>query len=216
MSDFSTRRVMMVDTQVRPSDVTKYPIIAAMLSVPREDFLPQAQREAAYAGLNIEFTPGRVVLEPRTFAKLLDFLNIAPGDHVLDVGAGYGYGAAILAEMGATVVALESDVSAAASATSRLAGQGDKVSVVTGPLHGGAAATAPYDVILIEGGVEDLPPALVAQLAEGGRIGAVFMNGALGTVRIGLKSDGVVNWRFAFNATAPVMPGFAATQEFVL
>ena len=118
--------------------------------------------------------------------------------------------------MGATVVALEADASAAASATSRLAGQADKVTVVTAPLHAGAAAKAPYDVVLIEGGVEDVPPALVAQLAEGGRIGAVFMKGALGTVRIGLKSDGAVNWRFAFNATAPVMPGFAATQEFVL
>ncbi len=216
MSDFSTRRVMMVDTQVRPSDVTKFPIIAAMLSVPRENYVPPAQREAAYVGLNIDFAPGRVVLEPRTLAKLLDFLDILPGDRVLDVGAGFGYGAAVLSEMGATVVALEADATAAAAAHSRLANGSETVTVVTGPLHEGAATEAPFDVILIEGGVEEVPSALAAQLVEGGRIGAVFMEGALGIVRTGLKRDGVINWRFAFNATAPVLPGFAAVRTFML
>ena len=217
MSDFSTRRVMMVDTQVRPSDVTKFPIIAAMLSVPREDYVPAAQREAAYIGLNIEYAAGRVVLEPRTLSKLLDFLDIAPNDHVLDVGAGFGYAAAVLAEMQASVVAVEADAGAAASASAHLAAAGlDGVKFISGPLHDGAPAEAPFDVILIEGGVEEVPAALVGQLKNGGRIGAIFMQGALGTVRIGLKRDGVVNWRFAFNATAPVLPGFAAARKFML
>jgi protein-L-isoaspartate(D-aspartate) O-methyltransferase len=214
MSDFSTRREMMVDTQVRPSDVTKFPIIAAMLTVPREDFVPAAQREAAYVGLNIDLGGGRVVLEPRTLAKLLDFLDIAPGDKVLDVGTGLGYGAAVLAEMGASVVALEADAGAARSA---LAAAGyDAVTVVAGPLADGAASGAPYDTVLIEGGVEQVPAALVAQVRDGGHIGAIFMQGALGTVRIGRKEAGAVTWRFAFNATAPVLPGFAAAREFVL
>lgn len=217
MSDFSTCRVMMVDTQVRPSDVTKFPIIAAMLTVKRENFVPEGQREAAYVGLNIELGAGRVVLEPRTLAKMLDFLDIVPGDRVLDVAAGLGYGAAVLAEMGAEVVAVESDADAAASARSRLAAAGHQtVRVVAGPLAGGAAAEAPFDAILIEGGVEQVPAALMAQLKQGGRIGAVFMEGALGTVRIGRKEAGAVTWRFAFNATAPVLQGFAATREFVL
>jgi protein-L-isoaspartate(D-aspartate) O-methyltransferase len=210
MSDFASRRVMMVDTQVRPSDVTKVPIIAAMLQVPREDFVPQDQREAAYVGLNIPFAPGRVVLEPRTLAKMLDALDIVPGDHVLDLGAALGYGAALLASMGASVVALEED---ATEAEARLAGQAD---VRSGALAQGAAGAGPYDVILVEGGVEQLPEAVLAQLKDGGRIAAIFMQGALGTVKIGLKRDGQVTWRFAFNATAPVLPGFTAAREFVL
>lgn len=214
MSDFASRRVMMVDTQVRPSDVTKFPIIAAMLHVPREEFVPDSQREAAYVGLNIDLGAGRVVLEPRTLAKMLDYLDLTPGDRVLDVATGLGYGAALLAEMGAEVTALESEPELAAAARGRLAGAG--VSVVTGPLAAGAANAAPFQVILIEGGVEEVPAALLAQLAEGGRIAAIFMQDALGTVRVGLKRDGAVTWRFAFNAAAPVLPGFAAAREFVL
>lgn len=217
MSDFATRRVMMVDTQVRPSDVTKFPIIAAMLTVQRENFVPQEQREAAYAGLNIDLGAGRVVLEPRTLAKLLDYLDILPGDRVLDVGAGLGYAAAVLAEMGAEVVALEPGAEAATAARATLAAAGHAaVTVVTGTLAEGWAPGAPYDAVLIEGGVEQVPAALVAHLREGGRIGAVFMQGALGTVRIGRIEGGAVTWRFAFNATAPVLPGFAAVREFVL
>ena len=218
MSDFSTRRVMMVDTQVRPSDVTKFPIIAAMLSVPREAFVPEVLRDVAYVGGNIDLGAGRVVLEPRTLAKMLDYLDITPDDHVLDVGVGLGYGAAVLADMGAKVTGLEADAATAAQAALRLTETGCAagVKIVTGALAGGAAVEGPYDVILIEGGVETVPKGLTAQLKEGGRIAAIFMQGALGTVRIGVMRDGVVTWRFAFNAAAPIMPGFAAAREFVL
>ena len=95
MQDFATRRTMMVDTQVRPNDVTKFPIIEAMLHVPREEFVPPARREAAYIGENVEIAPGRVLMEPRNFAKLLDFLDIQPSDLVLDIGCGLGYSAAV-------------------------------------------------------------------------------------------------------------------------
>jgi protein-L-isoaspartate(D-aspartate) O-methyltransferase len=218
MSVFSTRRVTMVDTQVRPSDVTKFPIIAAMLSVPREDFVPDACRETAYIGLNIDLgadgQPGRVVLEPRTLAKMLDALEISPDDRVLEIGTGLGYGAAVLAHMGASVVAVEAD---GGPAQARLAEAGfGAVKVVSATLAAGAEADGPFDVILIEGGVEEVPPALTAQLAEGGRIAAIFMQGALGTARLGRKQDGVINWRFSFNAAAPVLPGFARAAEFVL
>lgn len=212
MSDFASRREMMVDTQVRPSDVTKFPIIAAMLHVPREDFVPESQREAAYVGLNIDFAPGRVVLEPRTLAKMLDQLDVAPGERVLDLASGPGYGAALLAQMGAEVVALEEDAAAAATARGKLA----HVTVVEGSLAAGAPGQGPFDVILIEGGVEVVPAGILSQLNEGGRIAALFMQGALGVVKTGLKTDGVVTWRFAFNASAPVLPGFAAVREFTL
>ena len=91
MTDFAARRIMMVDTQVRPNDVTKFPIIEAMLAIPREQFVPASAREAAYVGGNIDLGLGRVMLEPRTLSKLLDALDVQPTDHVLVVGAGLGY-----------------------------------------------------------------------------------------------------------------------------
>lgn len=212
MSDFQTRRVTMVDTQVRPQDVTKFPIIAAMLAVPREDFVPQAAREAAYVGGNISLAPRRVVLEARSLAKLLDALDVVPGEKVLCLGAGYGYAAAVLAEMGADVVAVEEDAAMAAAATQSLQGQ---AKVVNAALNQGAAAHGPYDVVLLEGGAEAFPAALEAQVKEGGRLAAIFMEGALGVARIGHKHDGKVTWRFSFNATAPVVPGFEAARGFV-
>ena len=216
MQDYAARRTMMVDTQVRPNDVTKYPIIEAMLNVPREAFVPDARREAAYVGEDVEIAPGRVLLEPRNFAKMLEVLDIQPGDLVLDVGAGLGYSAAVIARMAEAVVAIEED-GLAQQAEATLAAMGaDNVAVVTGALTDGAPKHGPYDAILIEGGVGQVPEALLAQLKEGGRVVAIFMDGALGTTRLGHKIDGVVAWRYAFNAAAPVLPGFAATQEFVL
>ena len=211
MSDFSSRRVTMVDTQVRPQDVTKFPIIAAMLSVPREIYVPEGQREAAYVGRNIDLAPRRVLLEARSLAKLLDALNVEPGQKVLDLGAGLGYSAAVLAEMGAEVVAVEEDATMAKAAAGNLGGS---VKVVNAAPAAGSASDGPFDVILLEGGAEVFPAALEAQLKEGGQIGAIFMEGALGVARIGHKLDGKVSWRFAFNATAPVMPGFEAPRGF--
>lgn len=211
MSDFSSRRVTMVDTQVRPQDVTKFPIIAAMLSVPREIYVPEGQREAAYVGRNIDLAPRRVLLEARSLAKLLDALNVEPGQKVLDLGAGLGYSAAVLAEMGAEVVAVEEDAAMAKAAAGNLGGS---VKVVNAAPAVGSASDGPFDVILLEGGAEVFPAALEAQLKEGGQIGAIFMEGALGVARIGHKLDGKVSWRFAFNATAPVMPGFEAPRGF--
>lgn len=218
MSDFSTRRVTMVDTQVRPSDVTKFPIIAAMLAVPREDFVPETAREAAYVGQNLAIAPGRVIVEPRTLAKMLDALDIQPGDRALVIGAGLGYSAAILVQMADHVAAVEEDAGLARQASARLGAlaKGSKVELTIAPLAKGATEHAPFDVILVEGGVETVPEALTGQLAEGGRIGAIFMDGALGVVRVGVKQAGAVSWRFAFNATAPVLPGFAAERSFAL
>ena len=216
MTDFSSRRVMMVDTQVRPSDVTKFPIIAAMLSVSREDFVPDARREAAYAGLNIPLAERRVVLEARSLAKLLDFLDIQPGERVLDLGAGYGYASAVMAALGADVVAVE-EAAMAGQARDKLDAAGcGAVKLVTGPLAAGAAADGPYGAIIVQGAVEVMPEAILAQLADGGRIGAIFMEGALGVARIGHMAEGRVSWRYAFNATAPVLPGFEARRVFVL
>lgn len=207
----------MVDTQVRPSDVTKFPIIDAMLSVPRELYVAREQAEAAYISENILIAPGRVVLEPRTLGKLLDALNIEGDELVLDIGAGYGYSSAVVARMAEAVIAVEEDAALAEEAQSILSDQGaDNVVVHAGPLTDGAAQHGPYDAILIQGAVEQVPDSLISQIKEGGRIGCVFMEGALGVVRIGYKIDGDISWRFAFNASAPVLPGFAKDVAFAL
>ena len=215
MPDFATRRRMMVDTQVRPSDVTKFPIIDAMLSVPREDFVPAARREAAYVGENLSLADGRVILEPRTLAKMLDALDISQSELVLDIGAGLGYSAAVISYMAAVVVAVEADEEMAGEAQAALVAAGiDNVILHMAPLAEGAAQHGPYDVIVVEGGVTEFPQGLADQLKEGGRVACLFVEGALGEVRIGRKQAGRITWRLAFNASAPVLPGFDKEAEF--
>lgn len=213
MTDFAARRTVMVDTQVRPNDVTKFPIIEAMLNVPREQFVPISAREAAYVGGNVDLGQGRVVLEPRTLSKLLDALDVQPTDHVLVVGAGHGYSSAVVARMAASVVGVEDRADLVEAA---VANAGGNISFMQTALAGGAPRSGPFDRILIEGGVEIVPVALISQLKEGGRIGAIFMEGALGVCRVGYKIDGQVSWRFSFNAAAPVLPGFEASKGFTL
>ena len=217
MSDFTARRVMMVDTQVRPSDVTKFPIIDAMLDVPRENFVPRDRREAAYVDGNLPLSKGRVLLEPRTLAKMLDAVDIQNDDLVLDIGSGLGYSAAVIAQFAEAVVAAESDEALSEESQTALSDLGaDNVIVHAGPLADGVPEHGPYDVITIQGGVETVPGGIIDQLKEGGRIAALFMDGALGEVRLGHKIDGQMYWRLAFNATAPVLPGFAKERAFAL
>ncbi|MFX0542939.1 protein-L-isoaspartate O-methyltransferase family protein [Roseovarius sp. S4756] len=217
MTDYATRRTMMVDTQIRPADVTKFPIIDAMLSVPREAFVPRALREAAYVGENVDLGGARVVLEPRTLAKMLDFLDIRGDELVLDVGSALGYSSAVISRMAEAVVALEEDEALGGEAQALLLEHGaDNVITHAAPLAGGASEHGPYDVIIVEGAVEHLPDTLIEQLKEGGRIACMFVEGALGVVRIGYKLNGVMNWRFAFNAGAPVLPGFERRAAFTL
>ncbi|HIC67881.1 MAG: protein-L-isoaspartate O-methyltransferase family protein [Paracoccus sp. (in: a-proteobacteria)] len=217
MTDFAARRTMMVDTQVRPNDVTKFPVIEAMLAVPREEFVPAGRRAVAYSGENLDIGRGRVLLEPRTLAKMVDALDIQPDDLILDLGCGYGYSAAVMARMAEAVVAIEDDADMAAEAERRLA-EADvfNVAVLEGPLSEGAARQGPYDAILIEGAVQQVPAAIEDQLKEGGRIAALFDEGRLGVVRIGHRLNDRVNWRYAFNAHAPLLPGFTRERRFSL
>lgn len=217
MTDFAARRETMVDTQIRPADVTKFPVIDAFLTVPRELFVPEEKREAAYMGDNIDLGGARAILEPRTLAKMLDALDLQPDDLVLDIGSAYGYSAAVAAHLAEAVVAVEEDEGMAREAQTRLAEYGsDNVALHEGPLAEGAARHGPYDAILVQGAVGELPQAIVDQLKEDGRIVCLFEDGRLGTVRLGHKVEGAVSWRFAFNAGAPVLPGFERRTEFSL
>jgi protein-L-isoaspartate(D-aspartate) O-methyltransferase len=217
MADYAARRTTMVDTQIRPSDVTKFPVIQALLTVAREAYVPDAQREAAYVGENIDLGAGRVALEPRTMAKMLDALDIQPDELVLDIGCGLGYSSAVIAQLAEAVVALEEDHDLASEAERLLGENGaDNVAVIEAPLAQGAAKHGPYDVITLQGGVEQIPQAILDQLKDSGRIGAIFMEGALGICRIGYKIDGKVSWRFSFNAGAPVLAGYEHRGAFAL
>lgn len=215
MIDFAAAREAMVDCQVRPSDVTRFPIIEAMLVVPREEFVPLALRPVAYFGEHLPLAPGRVVLDPRVFAKMLDALNVGPKDLVLDLGCGMGYSTAVLARMGEAVIALEDLPGMAAEAEALLAAhEVDNAVVQEGPLAAGVAGHGPYDAIMIEGAIELLPRAIEDQLKPGGRIAAIFVEGKRGQARLGLRLGQGVAWRRIFDASAPMLPGFAATRAF--
>ncbi|MEP3296396.1 MAG: protein-L-isoaspartate O-methyltransferase [Pseudoruegeria sp.] len=217
MPNFESRRTTMVDTQVRPSDVTKFPIIEAMLSVPRELFVPRALTEAAYIGENLEFAPGRVLLEPRTLAKMLDALDIQSTEVVLDVGCGQGYSSALIARIADAVIGIEQDADQIQEGENVLTDLGvDNVVMLERSLVEGAAKHGPYDVITVQGAVETIPTELLDQLKEGGRIGCLFRTGELGELKIGYKVNGVLTWRLICHASAPVLPGFEAKRAFEL
>ena len=219
-ADFSELRVKMVDGQVRTTDVTSLPLLTAMLSIPREAFVPDSRKALAYIDENLLISGengqgARYLMKPSPFAKLVQLAEIGPNDKVLDVGAGAGYTAAVLSHLGKSVVALESDNSLADRAASTLASLGyDNVSVVHGELKAGYKADAPYDVIVVEGSVEQLPETLLAQLAEGGRLVVVEGHGNAGVARIYLKSNGVATGRRVFNAAVKSLPGFERAPAF--
>jgi protein-L-isoaspartate(D-aspartate) O-methyltransferase len=215
MTDYAAAREAMVDSQVRPSDVTRYPIIEALLYVPREEYVPEAMKPVAYLGEHVPLEPGRVLLDPRVFAKMLDALNVGPKDLVLDVGCGMGYSSAVLARMCEAVIALEEDPDLARRAEEILSRNGvDNAVVETGPLVEGKANHGPFDAVIIEGSIEVLPAALAAQLKPGGRIVAVFGDGRYGYARLGINTPAGIAWRRIFDATAPVLPGFNETKAF--
>ncbi|MGX5841940.1 protein-L-isoaspartate O-methyltransferase family protein [Mesorhizobium sp. ArgA1] len=220
-ADFSELRVKMVDGQVRTTDVTDAALLDAMLAVPREAFVGATQQVLAYIDEDIRISDGgdgsgaRYLMEPSPLAKLLQLAEISAGDSVLDVGCGTGYSAALLSRLAKSVIALESDTGLAETARAALSAQGcDNVAVVTGPLPQGHAAKAPYNVILVGGSVEEVPAALLGQLAEGGRLVVVEGQGNAGVARLFFKAGGVVTGRRAFNAAIKPLPGFERIHAF--
>ncbi len=215
MIDFAAAREAMVDCQVRPADVTRYPIIEAMLVVPREDFVPRRLREVAYLGEHVPLIPGRVLLDPRVFAKMVDALELGGDDLVLDVGCGLGYSTAVLARIAEAVVAVEEDPDLAREAEAALARHAvDNAVVHPGPLNAGVARHGPFDAMIFQGAIEVFPDALLEQLKPGGRVAAIFVEDGRSQARYGAKVAGAMTWRRIFDATAPLLPGFARTKAF--
>jgi len=207
-------RFNMVETQIRPSHVTDDRLLAAMMAVPREKFVPGAARALAYADVPVAMAPGRYLLDPRSFAKLVQLAGIETGDRVLDVGGGTGYSAAVLARLAGEVVALEQDADLVRAASQLLANVVGKVEVVQGGLVEGVKDRAPFDVIFINGAIEQVPDALLGQLAEGGRLVAVLKDGQ-SRAWLYLKENGQVGRRPDFDADVPVLAGFKKAMGFV-
>ncbi|MEM7269145.1 MAG: protein-L-isoaspartate O-methyltransferase [Pseudomonadota bacterium] len=217
MNDFADSRTAMVDRQVRPSDVTSFPIIEAMLWAPRERFAPPSQKAVAYADAPLAQGDGRWALEPRVFAKMLDGARIGPDDLVLDLAPGLGYSTAVIGRMAAAVIAIEPDETMAAEASDTLSALDvDNALVKAGDPAVGDADHGPYDAIFINGGIEAAPEALLAQLKDGGRLVAVTMDGNSGRADAYIRSGDRFDARRLFDATAPVVPGFAVESEFAL
>jgi protein-L-isoaspartate(D-aspartate) O-methyltransferase len=215
MTDFASARRHMVDGQVRTADVTNLRILAAMLEIPRENFVPSDAAGLAYLDLDLAIgaAGARRLLKPMVLAKLIHAADVASSDRVLDVGCGTGYAAAILSRIAGQVITLEQDSSLAQTARAALASQ-PNVSVVTGPLIGGWPQGAPYDVILLEGATEISPQAFLGQLKDGGRLVCVLGSGPGAKAMLYRRSGEELGGRPIFDASAAVLPGFAKAPIF--
>ena len=216
MADTALQRKNMVESQVRPSDVTDRRIMAAMQDIARERFVPEGQKSLAYMDEAIAFGGGRGLLAPRIFARLVQLANIGASDKVLDVGCLTGYSAAVASRLAGHVTALESDAGLARTAKVELTAKtAANVDVVTGVLAAGHAAGAPYDVIIVEGVTERMPDALTDQLALGGRLVAIEASGRrLGQAIVVTKSASGLTKRVAFEASGFLLPGFEKPAAF--
>ena len=217
MTEASARKFM-VDGQLRPNKVTDARLLAAMARLPREVFVPAAARARAYADDAVPFPGGRGMMAPMVLARLIQALAPALGEKALVVGAGTGYGAAVLADMGLVVTALEQDRGLLDIAHAALAAAlpGARPGMVEGRLQAGHPASAPYDIILLDGAVPALPPALEAQLVEGGRLAGVFLDERrVPAAMLGRKLQGRLFLTPIMDAAAPALPGFAPEPGFV-
>ncbi|MFM8747128.1 MAG: protein-L-isoaspartate O-methyltransferase family protein [Aestuariivirga sp.] len=218
MTDFTAARLNMVDSQVRPNGITDRRILAAMQDIPREQFVPERFRAIAYVDEDVPLAPAenkhgpRALIEAMAFARLLQNAEIKPGDRVLVVGAGTGYGAAVLSRIAADVVALESDPGLAREARHRLAGL-KNVRIVEGPLPAGAETLQPFDVIILEGRAEEVPQPLFDQLAEGGRLVAVVGEADLARAKVFTRTGHAMAARDAFDASVTALPGFRKNKS---
>src|SRR5258706_7443062 len=216
MFDSAVQRANMVATQLRTNDVSDARVRNAMLVIPRERFVPDAVKPLAYMEGCIALKNNRVMLDARSFGKLLQLATILPDDVALDLGCGTGYSSAVLSLIAGRVVALEEDSELAAAAQDNLRALGTtNAEVVRGPLGHGWPKAAPYDVIVINGGIEVEPAELVKQLRSGGRLVTIWRDGEVGHARLYINDDGALGNRSAFDAQVPVLPGFEKRPSFV-
>ena len=206
--DFRAARLAMVESQLRPQGVTDIRVLEAMSEVERERFLPPATRPLAYVDRAVAIGGGRFLSPPTVLGQLLTQMMPEPGQRALVIGAGTAYSAAVLARTGVEVTALEESRELAAFARDL------GIEVVEGPLASGWASGAPYDQILIDGAVEVIPEAIIAQLSDGGRLGAALVDGGITRLIVGRKAGGAFGYLSIGDAGAPFLPGFIRPKAF--
>lgn len=213
MTDFTAARLNMVESQVRPNGITDRRIIAAIEAVRREEFVPESRRALAYMDEDVALDPSdhaagpRALIEVMAFARMLQHAAIKPGDKVLVVGAGTGYGAAVIGAIAQSVVALESDPGLVQQARANLSSRAN-VKVLEGPLAAGAQSEQPFDVIVLEGRAEEIPQPLLDQLGDNGRLVAVVGEREIAHACVYTRSGGAIAVRQVFDASVAPLPGF--------
>jgi protein-L-isoaspartate(D-aspartate) O-methyltransferase len=216
MLDSKALRANMVAAQLRTNDVHDPRVLKAILAVPRERFVPVANASEAYMEGYIDLGRGRLLNDPRSLGKLLQLAEVAETDSVLDVGCATGYSTAVLSHLAVRVYGLESDPELAKTAIANLQGLGAaNARVVTGSLPEGQPGESPFNVIFVNGAIEEHPEKLLSQLANNGRLVAIVREGAAGHGFLYVKHDGAISERSAFDALLPVLPGFAKKPQFV-
>ena len=206
--DYAAARRAMVESQLRPQGVVDPLVVAAMAAVERERFVPDQSRPLAYVDRAVPLGGGRFLAAPAVLGQLLTQMQPERGQRALVVGAGTGYSAAVLAEMGLDVIGIESSPELAAQA------RGLGVDVTHGRLEAGHKAGAPYDQILIDGAVEWIPDAIVDQLADGGRLGTALVDSGVARLIVGRKAGGAFGYLSIGDAGTPALPGFSRPKAF--
>jgi protein-L-isoaspartate(D-aspartate) O-methyltransferase len=207
--NFAAARAAMVDSQLRPEGVNYPPVSEAMASVKREDFVAEEARELAYIDRVVPIGDGRLMSGPVVLGKLLTEMAPMAGERALVVGSGTGYSTAVLKEMGIEAIGLECSPSLAARA--RKLG----IETVEGPLEEGWAKGAPYDLILIDGAIEHIPDAIIAQLAEHGRLGTALIDRGVSRLAVGRKAGGGFGLHTLADSGAAALPGFSRPPVFI-
>jgi len=207
--DYAAARQAMVDSQLRPQGVNDPLVVAAMARVPREEFVPAEHRALAYLDRSVPLGEGRQLPPPEAVGLLLTAIGPRPGQRALVIGAATGYSAALLADIGLDVVAVESAAEFVGSAASH------GLTIVNGPLEAGHAKAAPYDLILIDGAIDHLPDTLIDQLADGGMVGYAAIDRGVTRLTIGRKAGGAIGLRSIADCGVPPLPGFSRPRAFI-
>lgn len=214
--DYQAARKAMIDSQIRTGNVTQEAIIAAFSETPREIFLPSRLQNLAYCDRALEIEKGKFLMDPMALARLIQSLEIDSAKKVLVVGMGTGYAAAILARIGGTIVALDSDEKLVEQAEANFRQlQIKNVTVAKGALKEGFAKHAPYDAILVDGATDDIPNTWFDQLAENGRLAVIVNEKGIGKAKLFEKNRNHIGQQMLFDAWAPTLPGLQQSSEFV-